>query len=67
MELAIIFISFMLRPHLKLSIFFSSVSKKPRAYLDRLLNACIYSMRVFVPWVSLINSAVFIHIRPRGM
>ena len=32
-----------------------ALSTKPRAYLDRLLNTCIYSVRVFVPWVSLIN------------
>ena len=49
LELAMVFISLVPRPRLKLSIFFSSVSTKPRAYLDKLLNACIYSVRVFVP------------------
>ena len=67
MELAIVFISFVLRPYLKLSIFFSLVSTKPGAYLDRLLNACIYSIWVFVLWVSLINLATFMRIRPGGM
>ena len=40
---------------------------KTWAYLDRLLKACIYSVRVFVPCASLINSAAFIRISPGGM
>ena len=67
MELAIVFINLVPRPHLKVSIFFSLVSTKPRAYLDMLLKACIYSVRVLVPCVSLINLVAFMRISPGGM
>ena len=46
LELAIVFISLVPRPLLKLSTFFSSVSMNPRAYRDKLLKACMYSVRV---------------------
>ena len=49
LKLAIVFISLVPRPLLKLSIFFSSVSTNPRAYQDKLLKACMYSVRVLVP------------------
>ena len=65
LELAMVFINLVPRPLLKLSIFFSSVSTNSGAYLDKLLNACIYSVRVFVPYVSFINSVAFIRISPR--
>ena len=67
LELAIVFINLVPRLLLKLSIFFSSMSTKPGAYRDRLLKACIYSVRVFVPYVSLKNLATFMRISPRGM
>ena len=62
--MAMVFINLVPRPLLELSIFFSFVSTNAGAYLDRLLNACIYSVSVFVPYVSFINSAAFIHISP---
>ena len=62
-----VFINLVPRPLLKLSIFFSYVSMNAGAYLDKLLNACIYSVRVFVPYVSFINSAAFIRINPEGI
>ena len=49
---------------MKLSIFFSSVFTNFGAYLDKLLNACMYFVRAFVPYVSFINIAAFIGINP---
>ena len=64
LELAMVFISLVLRPLLKLSIFFSYVSTNPRAQRDKLLNACMYSVRVLVPCVNRMNSAAFMRISP---
>ena len=66
LELAIVFISLVPRPLLKLSIFVSFVSMNPGAYWDKLLKACMYSVRVLVPCVSHMNSATFMRISPRG-
>ena len=49
LELAMVFINLVPRPLLNLSIFFSSLSMNAGAYLDKLLNAFIYSVRVFCP------------------
>ena len=65
--LARVFISFGLSPLLKLAIFFASVSTNFVAYLDRLLKACRYSVRLLVPYVSLMNHICFMLIRPEGI
>ena len=65
--LARVFISFELSPLLKLAIFFASVSINSMVYLDRLLKACRYSVRLLVPYVSFMNSVCFMLIRPRGI
>ena len=49
LELAIVFISLVPRPLLKLSIFFYSMLTNSGAYLERLLKACMYLVRVLVP------------------
>ena len=64
MLLASVFISFGLSPLLKLVIFFASVSTNSVAYVDKLLKACRYSVRLLVPYVSLMNYVCFILIRP---
>ena len=63
--LAKVFISFRLSPLLKLAIFFASVSTNSMAYLDRLLKACRYSVRLLVPYVSFMNYVCFMLIRPK--
>ena len=65
--LASVFISFGLRPRLKLAIFFASVSTNSIAYLDKLLKACGYSVKPLVPYVSLMNSVCFMLVRPGGI
>ena len=67
LELAIVFINLVPRPLLKLSIFFSLVSTKLGAQRDRLLKACIYSVRVFIPCVSCMNSTAYMYISPGRM
>ena len=62
-----VFINLVPSPCLKLSIFFSSVFKNSSAYLDKLLKAYMYLVRVFVPCASFINSAAFIIIGSRGI
>jgi hypothetical protein len=65
--LARFFIIFRPSPLLKLEIFFASVSTNFVAYLDRLLKACKYSVKLLVPYVSLINSVCFMLMRLGGM
>ena len=62
-----VFINLVPSPLLKLSIFFYSVFTNSGVYLDKLLKACMYSVRVFVPYISLINSAAFILISHRDI
>jgi hypothetical protein len=49
LELAMVFISFVLIPLLKLSIFIASVFTNSEAYLDKLLKACRYYVTVLIP------------------
>ena len=67
LELAMVLISLVPRPLLKLSIFFSFVSMNLGAYWDKLLKACMYLVRVLVPCVSHMNSVALMHISPVGM
>jgi hypothetical protein len=63
----IVFISFGLRPLLKLAIFLASVSTNSVAYLARLLKDCRYSIKLLFPYDSLMNSVCLIAIRPEGI
>ena len=65
--LARVFISFRLSPLLKLVIFFALVLINSVAYLDRLLKACRYSVRLLVPYVTLMNYVCFMLIRLEGI
>jgi hypothetical protein len=62
-----VFISFGPRPLLKLAIFLASVSTNSVAYLARLLKDYKYSVKLLLPWDSLMNSVCFIAIRPGGI